>query len=156
MRDRGYISVRKPDASQDAIVVVLNQLGEQGGEVALAFASKTLCATWQWYCTIKLELYTVVYFMHYFQGYIDGARVVIRMNHAVLKWLIDGSQICKDTCHGQIEHWPGWKHGNADGPSRPYHIKTASIPDALSVFGSSAWISCVRERTALIVIWITR
>ena len=55
-------------ASQHTIEVVSSQLDEQGKEVSLAFASTTFCPTRQWYCTMKQELYAIVYSMQYFQS----------------------------------------------------------------------------------------
>ena len=74
------------DASQHTIGVVLSQLDEQGKEISLAFASKTLCPR-QWYCAMKRELYAIVYC-----GISSVARVVpglvIRMDHTALRWLM--------------------------------------------------------------------
>ena len=61
---QGIDLILDTDASQHAIGVVLIQLNEQGKVVHLAFASKMLCLTWQWYLTVKQELYAILYIMH--------------------------------------------------------------------------------------------
>ena len=74
------------DASQYAIGAALSQrVGDE--ERPLAFASKMLNTSRQRYCTTKRELYAVVYFLRYFQGYVRFSDVEIRTDHQCLKWL---------------------------------------------------------------------
>ena len=78
------------DASNYAIVGVLRQVDKATGKVyTLAFASKTLCASRSSYCATKRELYAVIYFMRYFQGYTRGHDIEILMDHAALQWLLN-------------------------------------------------------------------
>ena len=115
------------DASDFAIGAALSQI-QDGEEVPLAFGSKTLCDSRRKYCTTKRELYAVVYFMRYFQGYIRGAMTHIRTDHSALQWLMrfTGSDAMYHRwiiemqmyMPWDVKHRPGVQHGNADLLSR--------------------------------------
>jgi len=117
------------DASGYAIGAVLSQRdGDE--EYPLAFASKTLTDSKQRYCTTKRELYAVVYFMRYFQGYTKGQMVYIRTDHGSLTWLMNftvGDAMyhrwlfeLQGYLPWEISHRPGVQHANADALSRIY------------------------------------
>jgi hypothetical protein len=117
------------DASNYAIGAVLSQ--RRGNEeYPLAFASKTLNVSRQRYCTTKKELYAVVFFMRYFQGYTCGQMVNIRSDHSALRWLMkfDGSDAMysrwifelQGYMPWHVEWRPGKLHWVADHLSRVY------------------------------------
>jgi hypothetical protein len=117
------------DASNYAIGAVLSQRRGQE-EFPLAFASKTLNTSRQRYCTTKRELYAIMFFMRYFQGYVKGSMVYIRSDHSALRWLMrfDGQDTMYDRwiheLQGyhpwEVEFRPGKAHSNADALSRVY------------------------------------
>ena len=74
------------DASKDYIGACLSQAGNDA-ERPLAFASKVLGPTRQSYCTTKRELFAIVFFMRYFQGYTQFSDIQIRTDHSCLRWL---------------------------------------------------------------------
>ena len=96
--------------------------------IPLAYCSKTLSSSRQNYCTTKKEMYTCIYAMHYFQGFVKGQDVLIRTDHATLKWLL--RFMSSDAMYHRwiaemqsympykIEARPGTEDGNADGMSR--------------------------------------
>ncbi|MCP3954366.1 MAG: hypothetical protein GY697_19445, partial [Desulfobacterales bacterium] len=82
----GYPFILDTDARQFAIGGVLSQkIGEK--EYPLAFASKVLSPTRRSYCTPKRELYAIVFFMRYFQGYIRFSDILIRTDHSCFRGL---------------------------------------------------------------------
>ncbi len=74
------------DTSGESVGACLSQKVDEE-ELPLAFASKILNKTRRTYGTTKRELYAVVYFMRYFQGYIRFSDVKIRTDHSCLRWL---------------------------------------------------------------------
>ena len=117
------------DASNYAIGGVLRQVNPATGETfTLAFASKTLCASRSSYCATKRELYAVIYFMRYFQGYTRGHPVEILTDHAALQWLLNfkGTDNMYYRWIAELEsyqpytikHVPGKDHVDADALSR--------------------------------------
>ena len=115
------------DASKYAIGACLQQI-QNGVTVPLAYCSKTLSTSHQNYCTTKREMYACIYAMRYFQGFVKGADIVIRTDHAALKWLLkfSGSDAMyhrwiaemQSYLPYQIEARSGIEHHNADGMSR--------------------------------------
>mgnify|MGYP000034807019 CR=1 FL=1 len=114
------------DASGDGIGAVLSQVHE-GQEKVLAFASRKLSKAERNYCVTRRELLAVVVYLKKFRQYLYGQKVLLRTDHAALRWLLN----FKDP-EGQLARWlqvvseydvtiqhrPGRKHGNADGLSR--------------------------------------
>ncbi|MCP3888118.1 MAG: hypothetical protein GY702_04500, partial [Desulfobulbaceae bacterium] len=82
----GHPFILDTDASGESVGACLSQRIDEE-ERPLAFASKILNKTRRSYCTTKRELYAVVYFMRYFQGYIRFSDVFIRTDHSCLRWL---------------------------------------------------------------------
>ena len=141
--ERGAPFILDTDASQYAIGAVLSQVVD-GEERPLAFASKTLNTSRQRYCTTKRELYAIVYFMRYFSGYTRFQQVLIRSDHACLKWLKAFKSgdpmyfrwIAELSSHGewiQITYREGKEHTNADAMSR----LNEGIPRHESVYGAA-------------------
>ena len=74
------------DASGYAIGCVLSQY-QDNMERVIAYGSHTLNVAQQNYCTIKRELYSVVYFLQHYKQYLLGRRFILRTDHAPLLWL---------------------------------------------------------------------
>ncbi|BHF81940.1 hypothetical protein SprV_0802507500 [Sparganum proliferum] len=115
------------DASGFAIGAVLSQIGKDGVEHPICFASNTLTKTQRNYCTFRRELLAIVMFIRQFKHLLVGRRFILRTDHRALQWL----RSIKDPMD-QLARWqeflqdfdfecqfrPGHKHGNADALSR--------------------------------------
>ena len=122
------------DASGFAIGAVLSQMqyeddAEESEQVerVIAYGSRTLHKSELRYCTRRRELLAIVHFAKVFRPYLYGRRVVIRTDHASLKYI----KSMKDP-NEQFSRWierleeteyeivirQGVKHSNADGLSR--------------------------------------
>ena len=53
----------------------------------MAYASRTLTKSEQWYCTTRKELLAVVTFLQHFRPYLLGQHFVLRTDHSSLTWL---------------------------------------------------------------------
>ena len=78
--------ILQTDASLFGIGGILSQ-EQDGKEVVIAYASKTLTKAQQNYCTTMRELYAVVYFVRYFKHYLMGRHFDIHTDHASLTWI---------------------------------------------------------------------
>ena len=78
--------ILQTDASGFAIGAILSQ-EQDGKEVVLAYASKTLTKSQQNYCTTMRELYAVVYFLRHFKHYLMGRHFDILTDHSSLVWI---------------------------------------------------------------------
>ncbi len=125
-RDEGQY-VLDTDASAYAMGAVLSQV-QDGTEHVIAYASKTFSKEQRNYCVTRKELQSVVFFLRYFRHYLYGRHVIVRTDHAALKWLYNfkdaEGQIARwlqilSNFDVQIEHRPGVRHQNADALSRP-------------------------------------
>lgn len=114
------------DASDTGLGAVLSQ--RQGGkEIVLSYGSRTLNRAERNYCVTRRELLGVVFGLKKFRHYLLGRNVLVRTDHAALKWVMafkePEGQVARwlqimDTYDFTIEHRPGRLHGNADGLSR--------------------------------------
>lgn len=114
------------DASNFGMGAVLSQQ-QNGEEKVLAYASHTLNKSQQNYCTTKKELLAVVTFLRQFKHYLLGRKILLRTDHASLRWLRNFKEpegmlarwlSIVDTFDLEIQHRPGTKHQNADSLSR--------------------------------------
>lgn len=110
------------DASNFVMGAVLSQI-QNAKERVLAYASHNLNKSQQKYYTTKKELLAVVTFLRQFKHYLLGQKILLRTDHASLKWL----KIFKEP-EGKLARWlsiieifdleiqhrPGSKHQNAD------------------------------------------
>ena len=120
------------DASSFAIGAVLSQ--EQFDEVSgkyeekvIAYASRVLQPREQRYCTRRRELLAIVFFVKKFRPYLYGRDVLIRTDHASLKYIKSMKDpndqfarwiISLEETKYTIETRHGKSHANADGLSR--------------------------------------
>ena len=121
------------DASAFAIGGVLSQMqkvkpeDEEEVERVIAYGSRTLQGREQRYCTRRRELLAIVEFVKRFRAYIWGREVLIRTDHASLKYIKTQNnpddQFARwverlEELRYTIEIRKGTKHSNADGLSR--------------------------------------
>ena len=114
------------DASDHAVGAELSQV-QNGREVLISYASKTLSATLRRYCVTRKELLAIVVFTRQFRFYLLGQPFIVRTDHHSLAWLLGFKNI-----KGQLARWweelsqynmtlqhcIGKAHCNADGLSR--------------------------------------
>ena len=114
------------DAADCGIGAVLSQ-DQDGREVVLAYASRTLSKPERNYDVTRRELLAVVYGLKMYRQYLLGRQFVIRTDHSALQSLRRtpepiGQQARWQTFIEQftfvIMHRPGTRHGNADALSR--------------------------------------
>ena len=75
------------DASDYAVGAVLGQCRDKQ-HYAISYASKTLTGPQLNYATTEKELLAVVLAMDKFRSYLVGAKVIVYMDHAALKYLL--------------------------------------------------------------------
>ena len=119
------------DASGFAIGAVLSQMQpDESGELVervISYGSRTLQGRERRYCTRRRELLAIVDFVKRFRPYLYGRHVLIRTDHASLKYLKTQNnpddqfarwvERLEETLY-TIEIRKGTKHCNADGLSR--------------------------------------
>ena len=115
------------DASNESIGAVLSQLNDQGSEVVIGYASRTLSKAERRYCVTRKELLAVVNFVKHYKHYLYGRRFVVRTDHGSLRWLMQfknpEGQLARwlevlSEYEIQMVHRPGVQHRNADALSR--------------------------------------
>ena len=114
------------DASLFAIGEVLNQI-QNGEEVVIAYASRSLRLSQRRYCTTRREMLAAVVMCTHFRSYLRGSQFTLRTDHSSLRWLQkfkneDAMLARWYLLLGQFsvtfEYRPGSLHNNADGMSR--------------------------------------
>ena len=140
--DPAFKFVLDTDCSGQAMGAVLSQV-QDGVEKVIAYGSKTLNAAQRNYCVTYRELLSLVYFLKYFRHFLIGRKILVRSDHASLRWLMNfkdcegmvGRWLAKLAVYDfQIEHRIGKDHGNADGLSRRVptpkrHCERPECPD---------------------------
>ena len=119
------------DASNVAIGCVLSQI-QSGEEKVIAYGSKTLSKSQMNYCTVRLEMLSVVHFTEYFSHFLLGRQFLLRTDNSAVRymrsWRYDHHKDKGQTPRWlsqlqafdfKIEHRPGRFHQNADAMSRP-------------------------------------
>jgi hypothetical protein len=80
------------DASDYAVGAVLGQSKDKK-HYAISYASKTLTGPQLKYTTTEKELLAMVFAIKKFRSYLVGAKVIVYIDHATLKYIL----ICKTT-----------------------------------------------------------
>ena len=119
------------DACGYAIGACLSQMQKNDAGVeeerVVAYGSKSLEGRQQRYCTRRRELLAIIHFVKQFRPYLYGREVLIRTDHASLKYIKTmnnpGDQSarwieCLEELYYTIEVRAGAKHCNADALSR--------------------------------------
>jgi len=75
------------DASDFAIGAILGQTKDRK-HYAISYASKTLTGPQLNYATTEKELLAVVFAIDKFRSYLVGAKVIVYMDYATLKYLL--------------------------------------------------------------------
>ena len=75
------------DASNSGIGTVLSQIGEEGWEHVVAYASRLLTKTERNYCVTRRELLAVLVFTMHFCPYLLGHHLQLWTDHGSLSWL---------------------------------------------------------------------
>ncbi len=109
-----------------------------GEERMLSYASRTLASAEHNYCVTRREMLALIWFLKHFKPYLYGRRILIRTDHASLQWLVNfkepENQVARwleilQRYDYKIIHWPGKRHGNADGLSRQRCHQCGRLPD---------------------------
>ena len=118
------------DASSVGLGAVISQI-QDGKEVVIAYASRSLSNAERNYDTTKRELLAVTFGLRTFRQYLLGRKFTIRTDHSALQWLRKTPEPMAQMARWlayieqfdfEIQHRAGNKHGNADGLSRtPTH-----------------------------------
>jgi len=114
------------DASDVGLGAVLSQ-DQDGSEVVIAYASRTLSKAEHNYDVTRRELLAVIFGLKTFRQYVLGRQIVIRTDHSALQWLRRTAepmgQLARwltfiEQFNFEVVHRAGARHGNADGLSR--------------------------------------
>ena len=141
------------DASDLGIGAVLSQQ-QQGREVVIAYASRTLSRPEQNYDVTRKELLAVVYGLKTYRQYLLGRQFVIRTDHSALQYLRRtpepiGQQARWQTFIEQftfsIIHRPGTQHRNADALSRRPESDSETEPQMCSRCGKTTVVQSNEE-----------
>ena len=123
------------DASSVGLGAVISQM-QNGKEVVIAYAPRSLSNAERNYDTTKRELLAVTFGLRTFRQYLLGRKFTIRTDHSALQWLRKTPEPMAQMAMAQMARWlayieqfdfeiqhrAGTKHGNADGLSRtPTH-----------------------------------
>jgi hypothetical protein len=116
------------DALGYALGAVLSQIGNDGKERVIYYASKTLTDAERNYSTTELECYAVVWAIEKFHYYLDGKKFKVITDHHALKWLMTNAlkgrrarwilRLQPYMNSMEIIYKEGKKHKNADALSR--------------------------------------
>jgi hypothetical protein len=126
---KGY--VLQTDASTVGLGAVLSQLGEDGKERVLAYASRGLTPAERNYSVTELECLAIVWAVEKFDQYLTGSHFDLYTDHLALKWLFSES----GSKNRRVERWvlklqphdftikyrTGKANSNADALSRLGH-----------------------------------
>ena len=142
------------DASNVGLGAVLSQMGEDGVERPLGFASRTLAPAETRYTVTERECLAVVWGLRHFRVWVDGVALKVFTDHAALSWLFQGSPTS-----GRLQRWimelqqfsfsvhhrPGSLMAHADALSRaPLPLDALPSPPAADAGGD--WTDVVEAQ----------
>ncbi|KAH7704917.1 gagpol and env protein precursor, partial [Aphelenchoides avenae] len=152
------------DASKDGVGAVLSQLGSDGKEHPIAFASKCTSSAERNYAISDLEALALVYALRKFKYFVANAHIIVRTDHQplvylfkqsnlsnrLLRWADEIQPYCNDD-KLKIEYIKGEKNRVADSLSRhcvpdgrDATLRTRATADILSVSVPEDWLSHLR------------
>jgi len=114
------------DASKIALGAILAQI-QDGKEVVIEYASRTLNKGEANYCPTELEALALIWAIRKFRHYVYGQKFKVITDHNALKWLMSGKlnnpklerwALKLQGYNFEIEHRPGKNHNNVDPLSR--------------------------------------
>ena len=120
--------ILQTDWSPIAVGAVLAQIGEDGEEHPVAFASRALRGPELKYAPTEGECFAVVHFIEHFRPYLHGAQFTVQMDHWALKWLMSNEHrngrlarwaLKLQEYNFEVVHRKGALNANADAMSRP-------------------------------------
>ena len=115
------------DACGTGVGAVLSQLGEDGREKVIAYASRVLNKHERNYTITELECLGVVFGIKQFRPYVYGTKFKVHTDHSALKWLLNlkdpsgrlGRWALKlQECDMEVHYKPGTSIPQADALSR--------------------------------------
>ena len=120
--------VLQTDASEQGLGAVLSQVGENGGEHPVAFASRKFLPREKNYSVIEKECLAIVWSLQVFHVYLYGQKFSIETDHQPLSWLgrmkNNNQRLTRWALSIQpycfkMRHRSGSSNNNADGLSQP-------------------------------------
>ena len=123
------------DASLYVIGAVLSQISDDQQEHPIVYTSRMLNKHEHNYSVTEYECLVVIYAIKQFHVYIHGVHFMVITDHSSLKWLQTLKEPEGHLAHWvlslqafnfNIQHWPGYKHQNADCLSRLLTIAIVS------------------------------
>ena len=114
------------DASDVGLGAVLNQIGEDGEEHPVAYASRKLKPRETRYSTIEKECLAAVWALKFFEHYLYGQPFTLVTDHRPLTWLKNMKNsnqrltrwaVCLQQFKFEVQQRPEAKYQNADGLS---------------------------------------
>ena len=116
------------DASNVGLGCVLSQI-QDGEERVIAYGSRTLSKSEMNYCTVRLEMLSVVHFTEYYKHFLLGRQFLLRTDNSAVRFMRSWQHDSRgqtsrwlgqlQAFNFKIEHRPGRYHQNADTMSRP-------------------------------------
>ena len=119
--------VLQTDASEQGLGAVLSQIGENGEEHPVAFASRKFLPREKNYSVIEKECLAIVWSLQVFHVYLYGQKFSIETDHQPLSWLgrmknnnqrLTRWALSIQPYRFEIRHRSGSSNGNVDGLSR--------------------------------------
>lgn len=155
--EKSRVFILDTDASDVGIGATISQVGDDGQEHPVSFASKALSKSERKYSTTRREMLAVVVFVQYFKHYLLGAKFTLRTDHRALLWLKsfkDSEGILArwieklEAFNFNVIHREGRLHANADALSRLPECDCACAVTSCAVLNSADPVPSTDEPAA--------
>ena len=93
MFDPSARHIVEADSSGTACGAVLLQIGDDGVEKIVAFASRTLSDVQRRWCTTRKELYAIIFALQHWRHYLIGRKIGVRSDHSCLQYLLTSKML---------------------------------------------------------------